>query len=175
MNEKIRNTLYCSFCGKSQHEVEKLIAGAAVFICDECVGGCNEILAGERMLAAYFPAESFSRDEIRAFLKEYPMSAQELLSKAFGISMQETVYDDGSAEGVINRIFVVINEHMRSSASPDRLDKMIAKIGIELDELKMRSGEFTAMAEKIEEQIAAKTNQLMSLLDQKDERSKETK
>ncbi len=126
------------------------------------------------MLVAYFPAESFSRDEIRAFLKEHPMSAQELLSKAFGISMQDTVYDDGSAEGVINRIFVVINEHMRSSASLERLDKMIAKIGIELDELKMRSGDAKAMAEKIDEQIAAKTNQLMLLLDQKDERSEET-
>ncbi|MGE0702196.1 MAG: ClpX C4-type zinc finger protein, partial [Hyphomicrobiaceae bacterium] len=34
-NEK--NTLYCSFCGKSQHEVRKLIAGPTVFICDECV------------------------------------------------------------------------------------------------------------------------------------------
>ena len=32
-----KNTLYCSFCGKSQHEVRKLIAGATVFICDECV------------------------------------------------------------------------------------------------------------------------------------------
>ncbi|HAT34501.1 MAG TPA: hypothetical protein DCS82_02185, partial [Rhodospirillaceae bacterium] len=32
-----KNTLYCSFCGKSQHEVKKLIAGPTVFICDECV------------------------------------------------------------------------------------------------------------------------------------------
>jgi ATP-dependent Clp protease ATP-binding subunit ClpX len=32
-----KNTLYCSFCGKSQHEVRKLIAGPTVFICDECV------------------------------------------------------------------------------------------------------------------------------------------
>ena len=39
--------LYCSFCFKSQHEVEKLICGpAAVFICDECVGICDEIVAG---------------------------------------------------------------------------------------------------------------------------------
>ena len=32
-----KNTLYCSFCGKSQHEVRKLIAGPTVFICDECI------------------------------------------------------------------------------------------------------------------------------------------
>ena len=35
-----KNTLYCSFCGKSQHEVRKLIAGPTVFICDECVVMC---------------------------------------------------------------------------------------------------------------------------------------
>ena len=36
--------LYCSFCGKSQHEVKKLIAGPSGFICSECVGLCNEII-----------------------------------------------------------------------------------------------------------------------------------
>ncbi len=38
--------LYCSFCGKSQHEVSKLIAGPNVFICDECVGLCDDIVIG---------------------------------------------------------------------------------------------------------------------------------
>lgn len=41
------NVLYCSFCGKSQHEVKKLIAGPSVFVCDECVELCNEILREE--------------------------------------------------------------------------------------------------------------------------------
>src|ERR1035441_8387930 len=36
--------LYCSFCGKSQHEVKKLIAGPSVFICDECIELCNDII-----------------------------------------------------------------------------------------------------------------------------------
>ena len=39
--------LYCSFCGKSQHEVRKLIAGPSVFVCDECVELCNEIIQEE--------------------------------------------------------------------------------------------------------------------------------
>jgi len=43
-NEKL---LYCSFCGKSQHEVRKLIAGPSVFICDECVDLCNDIIRDE--------------------------------------------------------------------------------------------------------------------------------
>ena len=41
------NTLYCSFCGKSQHDVKKLIAGPTVFICDECIELCNEIIVEE--------------------------------------------------------------------------------------------------------------------------------
>ena len=40
-------TLYCSFCGKSQHEVKKLIAGPSVFICDECIELCNDIIRDE--------------------------------------------------------------------------------------------------------------------------------
>jgi hypothetical protein len=39
--------LYCSFCGKNQHEVRKLIAGPSVFVCDECIALCNDILAKE--------------------------------------------------------------------------------------------------------------------------------
>ena len=46
-DSKSKNTLYCSFCGKSQHEVKKLIAGPTVFICDECVELCNDIIQEE--------------------------------------------------------------------------------------------------------------------------------
>jgi ATP-dependent Clp protease ATP-binding subunit ClpX len=49
-------TLYCSFCGKSQHEVKKLIAGPSVFICDECIDLCNEIIRDE------LPTETAARD-----------------------------------------------------------------------------------------------------------------
>jgi len=42
-------TLYCSFCGKSQREVAKLIAGPTVFICDECVELCQHIVAGREL------------------------------------------------------------------------------------------------------------------------------
>ena len=51
MSEKKSSTseklLYCSFCGKSQHEVKKLIAGPSVFICDECIDLCNDIIRDE--------------------------------------------------------------------------------------------------------------------------------
>ena len=49
MSDKIADEklLYCSFCGKSQHEVKKLIAGPSVFICDECIELCNDIIREE--------------------------------------------------------------------------------------------------------------------------------
>jgi ATP-dependent Clp protease ATP-binding subunit ClpX len=46
-NEESEKLLYCSFCGKSQHEVRKLIAGPSVFVCDECVELCNDIIREE--------------------------------------------------------------------------------------------------------------------------------
>ncbi len=51
-------TLYCSFCGKSQHEVKKLIAGPSVFVCDECIELCNEIIRDE------LPATTETPDKI---------------------------------------------------------------------------------------------------------------
>ena len=50
-NESDEKLLYCSFCGKSQHEVKKLIAGPSVFICDECVDLCNDIIREEAQTA----------------------------------------------------------------------------------------------------------------------------
>jgi ATP-dependent Clp protease ATP-binding subunit ClpX len=65
--------LYCSFCGKSQHEVRKLIAGPSVFICDECVDLCNDIIREEVQEAA--SEQSADRlpvpHEIKATLDDY--------------------------------------------------------------------------------------------------------
>ncbi len=65
--------LYCSFCGKSQHEVRKLIAGPSVFICDECVDLCNDIIR-EEVQEAENKGDSDSLPtpkEIKATLDEY--------------------------------------------------------------------------------------------------------
>jgi len=74
------STLYCSFCGKSQHDVKKLIAGPTVFICDECIELCNEIIQEE--VTAEHPV---GKDEdgiprpadIKAFLDEYVISQEQ--------------------------------------------------------------------------------------------------
>jgi ATP-dependent Clp protease ATP-binding subunit ClpX len=67
--------LYCSFCGKSQHEVKKLIAGPSVFICDECIELCNDIVRDE--IPAPAPASRAGKSdlptpsEIKASLDQY--------------------------------------------------------------------------------------------------------
>ncbi|TMS58759.1 ATP-dependent Clp protease ATP-binding subunit ClpX [Imbroritus primus] len=68
--------LYCSFCGKSQHEVKKLIAGPSVFICDECIDLCNEIIRDEAALSDKDASGAAKSDlptphEIRQSLDQY--------------------------------------------------------------------------------------------------------
>jgi len=67
-----KNTLYCSFCGKSQHEVRKLIAGPTVFICDECVELCMDIIREENKTAMVKSGEGIpSPREIQKVLDDY--------------------------------------------------------------------------------------------------------
>jgi ATP-dependent Clp protease ATP-binding subunit ClpX len=68
----IKNTLYCSFCGKSQHEVRKLIAGPTVFICDECVELCTDIIREENRSSMVKSGDGVpSPAEICAVLDDY--------------------------------------------------------------------------------------------------------
>jgi ATP-dependent Clp protease ATP-binding subunit ClpX len=67
-----KNTLYCSFCGKSQHEVRKLIAGPTVFICDECVELCMDIIREENKSSLVKSKDGVpTPQEIRKVLDEY--------------------------------------------------------------------------------------------------------
>src|SRR5881227_1700321 len=67
-----KNTLYCSFCGKSQHEVRKLIAGPTVFICDECVELCMDIIREESKTTLVKSKDGVpSPKEIRQILDDY--------------------------------------------------------------------------------------------------------
>jgi ATP-dependent Clp protease ATP-binding subunit ClpX len=64
--------LLCSFCGKSQRQVKKLIAGPGVYICDECIDLCNEIIDEELTVAPSFELESLPKpQEINTILNEY--------------------------------------------------------------------------------------------------------
>ena len=80
--------LYCSFCGKSQHEVRKLIAGPSVFVCDECVELCNDIIREENNHSVSGKPDTDKLPvphEIRARLDEYVIGqepAKKILSVA---------------------------------------------------------------------------------------------
>ena len=78
--------LYCSFCGKSQHEVKKLIAGPSVFICDECVELCNDIISEELQEQASSSVHKLPKPrEIKEILDDYVIGqkqAKKVLSVA---------------------------------------------------------------------------------------------
>jgi len=81
-----KNTLYCSFCGKSQHEVRKLIAGPTVFICDECVELCTDIIREENKSGLAKSGDGVpTPQEIRETLDDYVIgqpTAKRVLSVA---------------------------------------------------------------------------------------------
>ena len=82
--------LYCSFCGKSQHEVKKLIAGPSVFICDECIELCNDIIrdeapadgAANKAARSDLPIPS----EIKASLDQYVIG-QEVAKRTLAVAV----------------------------------------------------------------------------------------
>ncbi len=77
-SSETKNTLYCSFCGKSQHEVRKLIAGPNVFICNECVELCMDIIREEdkTQLVSRGEGNVPAPSEIKAVLDEYVIGQQ---------------------------------------------------------------------------------------------------
>src|SRR5256885_6850390 len=81
--------LYCSFCGKSQHEVRKLIAGPSVFICDECIELCNDIIREEGATSDTARADKNklpTPHEIRQILDQYVIG-QDLAKKILSVAV----------------------------------------------------------------------------------------
>ncbi len=87
-HSKITGELHCSFCGKSQQEVRKLIAGPSVYICDECVELCNEIIAEdyEKEIAEERLKQIPKPSEIKAFLDQYVVG-QERAKKILAVAV----------------------------------------------------------------------------------------
>jgi ATP-dependent Clp protease ATP-binding subunit ClpX len=80
-------TLYCSFCGKSQNEVRKLIAGPSVFVCNECVALCNDIIREEeRTQGASFEGELPKPQYIHQRLNDYVIG-QEVAKKTLSVAV----------------------------------------------------------------------------------------
>ena len=82
-----KNTLYCSFCGKSQHEVRKLIAGPTVFICDECVELCMDIIKEETKSSTLKSSEGVpDPQEICNVLDDYVIG-QEVAKRVLSVAV----------------------------------------------------------------------------------------
>ena len=79
--------LFCSFCGKSQEEVKKLVAGPSVYICDECIELCNDIIAEEQKESLSKKHDSIpSPHEIKKFLDQYVI-AQDKAKKVLSVAV----------------------------------------------------------------------------------------
>ena len=103
-NKNNKNILYCSFCGKSQHEVKKLIAGPTVFICDECVELCMDIIKEENKDSLIKHHEGVpSPKEICKVLDDYVIGqkyAKEVLSVAVHNHYKRLNYETKSSKEV---------------------------------------------------------------------------
>ncbi|PMB54413.1 ATP-dependent Clp protease ATP-binding subunit ClpX [Coxiella endosymbiont of Rhipicephalus microplus] len=87
MSEEKSQVLYCSFCGKSQHQVRKLIAGPGVFVCNECVDLCNDIIREEAIAHAVEVQKKFpTPSEIHQLLNEYVVG-QNLAKKILAVAV----------------------------------------------------------------------------------------
>lgn len=88
MTNKHDQIILCSFCGKSQREVKKLVAGPSVYICEECISLCNEIIASEDDHASFEPKKSewLRPSEIKAVLDEHVVG-QERVKKVLSVAV----------------------------------------------------------------------------------------
>ncbi len=86
MSDDSGQVLYCSFCGKSQHEVKKLIAGPSVFVCNECIDLCNDIIAEESQANVTDQSELPKPRDIHRQLDEYVIG-QEQAKKVLSVAV----------------------------------------------------------------------------------------
>ena len=86
--DKGRHTLVCSFCSRSQEEVRKLIAGPSVYICDECIDLCNDIIAEEVETESVLPTQSKvpKPKDIKTFLDQYVVG-QDFAKRALSVAV----------------------------------------------------------------------------------------
>ena len=107
MTTSNKNILYCSFCGKSQHEVKKLIAGPTVFICDECVELCMDIIKDETknvVKKESIRSEKESKDKILGMLDGFKDARKDAFLKYYKNKSGAKLPDDLIRKGLVEEI-----------------------------------------------------------------------
>jgi len=108
-----KSTLHCSFCGKSQHDVRKLVAGPSVFVCDECIALCNEIIQEESR-------EQPSKDNVRRVPPP----------KELAVSLDDYVIGQTAAKKVLSVAVYNHYKRLRALEAGEKLDTEIGKSNI---------------------------------------------
>ncbi len=124
-----KNTLYCSFCGKSQHEVRKLIAGPTVFICDECVELCMDIIREETRSSLAIGGASELTEVWQGLRQAVP--AHETLRQHF-FNMANVLDQAKSLKHERQTAFRVLIAGAKGSGLPEAISDIWFKFGLPL-------------------------------------------
>lgn len=127
------NTLYCSFCGKSQHEVKRLIAGPTVFICDECTVLCADIIV-QTDIEVVFATRLVTRNAVISFLDD-TYTGEDLMKEAFGLSLEGTGHEGIRASQVLTQLYGTLSDRIIPHLARTDLDFQSAALKDEIEQL----------------------------------------
>ena len=118
---------YCSFCGKSNLEALKFIAGPTVFICDECVELCagivNETLGFDRIGILFTGKVPMAPED----WKKFELSGSVLIQEAFGVTLTDS--DSGlSAQDTVKRLGLVLQRHLAAGIQKAKIEARVTEL-----------------------------------------------
>lgn len=156
-----KNTLYCSFCGKSQHEVKKLIAGPTVFICDECVILCVDIIKEVGHHVDGFPLKTLSFQELTRILSDNPMPIAALMEHVD--SWRASNPSDRAVLKLLDFMYAKLVEHALPHVGDEELvqtyyreKELLASLERQIAPLHEKVGDMRSRLESLRETLKAR-------------------
>lgn len=168
MSEK-RNTLYCNFCGKSQHEVKKLVAGPTVFICDECIALCHEIVAGEGIVPLLMGSALLAPLTPETVWDKVTISGSQLLQEAIGIPLAGSPHEKLSARELMAKLVETVGDAIIGECQLQDVRQQIAGAEARLGQLEVdlpRARELVADVDMTQARLARLRKYEADLTDQ---------